>query len=185
MIGKMTDNDELIGLFQKKEGADEWTPVESARTAGFKKMFQRFRNPDTLSKQLKNVTREGEEEVNGTNCLKFSAQQKEEAIQKSAKEMLKGASNQKMIQQMDLEVNVKKSDMTIWVRKDSSLIEKIKADTEQDIIMSISLRGKQRSFTITQDLLMNVTFSDYGSTTIQETYRTTGDNLIDEQSGKQ
>ncbi len=183
MIGKLSENDELIGLFQKKNGSDNWTPVEGTRTVSFKKMFQRFRNPDTLAEQLENVTLEGEEEVNGTNCQKFTAQQKEEAIQESAKEMLKGASNQKMIQQMDLEVNVKKSDMIIWVRKDSSLIEKIKADTEQDITMSISLRGKQRSFTMNQDLLMNVTFSDYGSTTIQETYRKTVEKMIKEQSG--
>jgi multidrug efflux pump subunit AcrB len=179
MVGKLGEDDSLQGLFQKKADGD-WSAVEGTQSASFKKMFDRFRDPSKLTERLKNVQSAGEETVNGTETLKITAEQREEALKETAKEMLKGAQQNKMIQQMELDVDVKDSKMTVWIRKDSSRIEKIDVDTKQDITMTLSMRGKERSFTMNQDLKMTSTFSDYGSTSIDSKIKDVADRMTGE-----
>lgn len=179
MIGKLGEDGSLQGLFQKT-GSGDWSSVESAQTASFSEMFERFRDPSKLADRLKNVQSAGEETVNGKKTLKMTAEQREEAIKETAKQMLQGAQQNKMIQQMDLEVDVKNSNMTIWIRKDDSRIEQIDVDTKQDITMSLTMNGKERSFTMNQDLTMTSTFSDYGSTSIDTDIKDVVDQKMSE-----
>lgn len=178
ILGKQNDDKELIALYQKT--GPNWKKLESNQSVSFKKMFNRFRDPDQFSEQLKNVQFDGEETINGHDCGKISAVQKESAIEDTAKEMMKGASKNKMMEKMDLSVSVDESDMTIWVRSDSSLIEKVDVKTKQTVSMSMTVRGNKRSFDMEQDLDITSTFNDYESTTVPQKYKDKLENLISE-----
>lgn len=178
LLGKQDENRELIALFQKSEGPGGWKRMDQNKSINFKKMFNRFRNPDQLSKQLKDVQFDGEETVNGTVCRKINASQKASAIEDAAKEMMKSGGANKMMQKMDLSVDVKNSDMNIWVRKDSMLLEKISVDTEQTVNMSMNIRGNKQSFSMEQDLKMDSTFKDYGTTSVPQKYKDQLEKLL-------
>ncbi len=168
VIGKMNrDADKYKAYMKSDQGGGGWKNMADESPVNLDRMFRRFKDPEKISERLKDVKFGDDEDVNGHTCRKITASMKEDKFENSVKDIMKGRMK-KMVE--DVEITLKSSKVTYWIRKDSRKVEKIDIQTEQEIDVTMKMGRQKKTITMNQDQSRTITFSDYGNTTVPEKY---------------
>ncbi len=170
IIGQINRKAGNITAFMKSdEKRSEWQNM-AENTRGTKaKMFRRFKKPSNLPERLKEIKFQEDEKVNGRECRKITASLKEDKFKRPTKEILEVMDTTMKRMIADVEIILKSSNVTYWIRKDSKNIEKI--DMNADLKLNILFRGDDQPSWIKEDRFHTMTFSDYGNTTVPEKHK--------------